>query len=205
MKTLRLRTALLAILVVFTVPGVFAKKGTIAKATTPFYQKSFSFAINGGVNYLPSQRMTTVPLFINPEITLVENVTLGVLVMHYQYKHYLQEDTTDYWTEWTEEGDDVTYTYTLFALKGSYHLTGLIAKAMNKESIKKYDLYASLLVGYNITSAKGTNATPDFEKETLRAGFAVGGRYIYSKNLGFFMEYGITSFAHGTVGISLIF
>ncbi|MCH8330545.1 MAG: hypothetical protein IH946_04065, partial [Bacteroidetes bacterium] len=147
--------------------------------------------------------ITSSPLFINPEFTVAENLTVGISITRHQYKHFLQEDTIDYVVEWPEENNEVVYSNLIVGLKGSYHFTGFLHKMIKLN--KKYDIYVSGFAGYNLTSASGTDSTDEFEKEAFRAGISVGGRYLYSDHLGFFLEYGFNSFNSGSFGISLMF
>lgn len=170
------------------------------EAAVPYYQVSNFITLNFGFFYFKQTRTTSLPIYFNPELTVIRNLSAGVQIMHYQYKEYVKYNdpsNANYgYSEYLEYKKN--FNHLLAALKVSYHLNDIVKDNLKIiVNPKKMDLYVSGLVGYNFV----TPGAPPKASE-MKLGFAVGGRYIYSKRLAFFMEYGLNSYGYGSMGAS---
>jgi hypothetical protein len=116
-----------------------------------------------------------VPIIVSFEHGITDDIGVGVIL------GYL---STSY-----------DYTYTLFGVRGSYHLNELL----NVQS-SKVDLYGGASIYYRHYKIKNY----DTSAGTVRPGLHVGGRYMFSNNLGAFAELGY-SISALQLGVSLKF
>jgi len=204
MKKTLLRIALFTLIALIMAGGVDAKKKK--KLRKPFFQETSAMNIDGGLVFLKTQSSTTLPVFLSAQMTVANNVSVGVQVLHFQYKHFLlDEEPNGHFTEWPEEHEEISYGHMLIALKAAYHLNDVFKSGLKINVPKKWDLYVALVAGYNIISASGTGTpTIEGEKKAPRIGISAGGRYLYSDRIGFFMDFGYSDYGYGSLGLSVL-
>ncbi len=195
------------ILVVIGADAFGQRERSERSMTKPYYLQKGFISLNGGFYYFQRQKTLSLPLFLNPDITVARNITVGPLLTYFKYKHYVQYDENSTGGVKTLYPDDLTtYNHILVAVKGTYHFNDIFTKLLKIEIPKQYGLYASVFAGYNIVSVKSDSelwtATKDYEDSNMKAGFSVGIRFLHNKKFGGFMEYGVNSYGYGAFGLT---
>lgn len=177
-----------------------------------------SLFFNAGVSFL-SLETYSAPFTISGEKAFNRNFSVGGYFGHFIEKVRDKTDYLDSNQYFASNKSNYKHTYYNFGIKGSYHY-------FNPSFIlspRLFDLYASVMLGYSITTAphpflnneeylpydaegdyqepgQGKNAFLEPEKNGLNFGAFVGLRYMYDNNLGFYIEGGYSNTAFASIG-----
>jgi len=172
-------------------------KGRKKKTVMPYYQEKGNIILNGGLYFTGTDRAVSATKYFAPEISIFKNFSAGPVFIHYRYKTYTDLEYASIWIE-----EKTNYDHLLLAGKVTYHLNGLLNKLFKLHiHPRKYELYASALLGYNLLFV---NPTPlsYVKDEELRAGIYLGARYFYKGKLGLSLEGGYSKYGYMGVGLS---
>ena len=179
-----------------------------SEMSKPYYLSSKFISINGGLYFFQPQRTISVPIFLNPSIIVTRNIEVGLHVIYYRYKHYVEyesdlqpiiPDQTFY------PSDQDKFTHIFIGVKGAYHLSDVLLRYAKINMPKKLDPYGLFMIGYNMNSVSSDADTPsnkDYEDSRARVGFGIGIRYIRTKRIGIFTEFGVNDYGYGTLGLT---
>jgi hypothetical protein len=180
-----------------------------ANSGAPYYQQTWFISLNGGVHFFQSQRTTFPPLFLQPEITVYKNITVGPQVLMYKYKDYVQYTTDNSHLTGAKTiypDDKTTYTHMFYGLKAAYHVNDMITKYLKFRMPKELDIYVAGLLGTNSVSVKSDSqfqeATAEAEEERMRGSIMLGAKVIRTNKLGGFVEFGYNDYGYGVFGLS---
>lgn len=177
-----------------------------SEMTTPYYLQSKFISVNGGMYFFQKERTTSIPVYINPSIVVMRNFEVGLLAIHYTYKHYVEYESTTVTSDqilYPEDQDKFSHIF--IGVKGAYHLSDLLLKYAKINLSKKWDLYASGMAGYNMIGHSSEAINPldkDSEEARARFGLGVGIRYIRTKRFAFSTEFGWNDYGYGSLGLT---
>jgi hypothetical protein len=129
--------------------------------------------------------LTLPPVHASLEVGVADKISVGGLLGY----------TASKWNQTYLDGSKYSwnFSYLVFGARGSYHFLNNNDKA---------DIYAGLMLGYNVASSKFSTNDPDIKdlynrgliSNVSAGGFAlgahVGGRYMFSEKVGGFAELG---------------
>ena len=210
----------LSLMLMVAVSGAYAQqKSTTGKTTTtsskkkkarPYYQEQNFITLSGGIHFAQRPNSTfnhprpiSIPLYFNPELTLRDNLRVGLQVVHYKYMSYVQfnDGRRDINTLWL--ADSVKYNHIMAGATVAYHLNNIITSVTKWEVPAQFDFYGKGAIGYNFVTA--TDGAPkDDQAQTLRLGLVAGARYLYSNKIGFSLEMGLSSYGYGSFGVTYL-
>jgi hypothetical protein len=156
--------------------SLFVAVGAHAETSQPGYvpgRAVVSGSLGFGVSGLYGDKKSPL-VAVSGEYGLNDVISVGGVIgrssssQHYDY----------FWSTW-----NVNWTYTVLAVRGSYHLSDMIEN-------DKVDLYAGASLGYNMVSIN------DGRSDLLGGSYVLyglhaGGRYFFTDRVGAFAELGL--------------
>ena len=192
------------ILSAFSFVNVFAQQERfVAEPAAPYYTEPGRISVHLHENFFLRMRAVSPLLGIQPEITVVKNVTAGPVFTYFKFKRSeSQGSSTAVYPE-----DHVKYYNLTAGGKASLHINSFLMNAFNMRIRNEYtDYYISVWGGYNFIRATSDRAEQEFidSNKSFRAGASLGLRSMVGKKVAMFLEAGYSSYAYGTVGFSYI-
>ncbi len=150
-------------------------------------------------NYYGGGYRGSIPLSASVEYSINDQFAIGGYLGYYGRSYKYTHLNSSYRDRWS---------ITSFGVRGSYHATpllnDLLGSSMDEE---KWDIYASVLLGYEVWSwsygyeGLGINRTSTGSGR-LDFGTIAGARYFFSPKFGAFAELGQGSFGLLTLGVT---
>lgn len=199
---------LLTFVALFCGSMVFAQRPyNPSEMTTPYYSQPKFFSVSGGMYFFQKERTTSIPLYINPSIVIIKNLEVGLHMIHYTYKHYVEYESNTVSSDLTLYPEDADkFSHIFIGIKTSYHLSDILLQYAKVNLSKKWDLYASGMAGYNMIGHSSDGAVnplnKDAEETRARFGLGVGIRYIRTKRVAFNTEFGWNDYGYGSLGLT---
>jgi hypothetical protein len=150
-------------------------------------------------NYYGGGYRGSIPLSASVEYSINDQFALGGYLGYYGRSYKYTWNGDNYRDRWS---------ITSFGVRGSYHATpllnDLLGASMDEE---KWDIYASVLLGYEVWSWSYGYEGSGFNRSNtgsgnLDFGTIVGARYFFSPKFGAFAELGRGSYGLLTLGVT---
>jgi hypothetical protein len=169
-----------------------------------FSEKRGSVILNIGNIMFTRMNTTSMPVVVNPQITVLPNFTVGPLFSYFKFLNSEQVAKSVTMVE----NVDIKYNQFMVGVRADYHFTHIIEKLVRKNFGSDYfDLYLGAWSGYSLTSSSHRLANPDVIKATqkIRSGAHIGVRSMIVPRFGLFMEVGYSSYGIGSFGCTIRF
>jgi hypothetical protein len=169
-----------------------------------FSEKRGSVILNISNIMFTRMNTTSMPVVVNPQITVLPNFTVGPVFSYFKFLNSEQVAKSVTMVE----NVDIKYNQFMVGFRADYHFTHVIEKMVRKDFGKDYfDLYAGVWSGYSFTSSGHRLANAEVIKATqkLRSGVHVGVRSMIVPRFGLFMEVGYSSYGIGSFGCTIRF
>ena len=156
----------------------------------------------GGYGYYNGGTTGSLPLSANVEYSINDQFAIGGYLGYYSRSYKYTWNGNNYRDRWS---------ITSLGVRGSYHATPLLNDLLDANmSEEKWDIYASLLLGYEVYSWKNGYEGTGFVRDNASSGAVdfgtvIGARYFFNPKFGAFAELGRGSFGLLTVGVSAKF
>jgi hypothetical protein len=177
------------------------KQALEEKENTIAYRKLGAMMLNFS-NYISHLNgVVSMPINLNPEITVCNNFTAGPLVTYLQRKNV--QDISE--TALVINDGNINYHHLMVGVKGSYHLLPLIQKMIRKPMLVDYvDVYVSGWSGYSMVFSNKSDASIAHRRDTqtIRGGASIGVRSMVLPKFGFFAEGGYGSYGYMSFGLT---
>lgn len=145
-----------------------------------------------------------LPLTANLEYSLDDRFAVG------PYLGYFSR-TYKYNNGWGNDHYSDRLSVLSFGVRGTLHATSIVNDLLDTSiNEEKFDLYGSLLLGYEVYSWNYDDAWGEFEPTNQKAGRAIFGpvlgvRYHFNPKIGAYFEGGRGTFGVGTLGVTFKF
>lgn len=169
-----------------------------------FYRTKGHVLLNFSDYIVNKRGFVSLPINIQPEVSLGKNITIGPVASYFQFKN---TTTVEPAVTRIEDGN-IKYHQLVVGVKGSYHFMPILQKASKKPLLVDYvDPYITAWVGYSWVFSHSSYANPLFisANQKLRGGAAIGVRTMVLPRFGFHVEAGFSSIGYGSFGITTIF
>jgi hypothetical protein len=183
--------------------GISVPKST-SEENQIFCKKKGGVVLNLGNIMFTRMKTTSMPIVVNPQLTLFPNFTAGPVFSYFKFLNTEQVAKSVTMVE----NVDIKYNQFFVGFRADYHLTNIIEKMIKKDFGKEYfDLYAGIWGGYSFTSSGHRLANSDVINATqkIRAGIHAGVRSMIVPRFGLFMEVGYSSYGIGSFGCTVRF
>jgi hypothetical protein len=169
-----------------------------------YYEKPRSVVLHVGNQMFSRMSTSTMPVVVNPEITVIPNLTAGPMFGYFKFINYetVARSVTMY------ENVDVRYNHFFVGVRANYHVTHLLERLIRKEIGKDYfDLYVGSWAGYSFSSSnhKLANEKVIDATQKVRGGVLMGVRSMVVPRFGLFLEIGYGSYGIGSFGCTVRF
>ncbi len=151
-------------------------------------------------NYYGGGYRGSIPLSASVEYSINDQFALGGYLGYYGRSYKYDIGSSAYRDRWS---------ITSFGVRGSYHATPLLNDLLDANmSEEKWDIYASVLLGYEVWSwSYGYEGFGGFDRSgvgsgRLDFGTIVGARYFFNPKFGAFAELGQGSYGLLTLGVT---
>jgi hypothetical protein len=154
----------------------------------------------GGYGYYTGGYTGFLPLSASVEYSINDQFALGGYLGYYGRSYKYDVGNSSYRDRWS---------ITSFGVRGSYHATPLLNDLLGASmSEEKWDIYASVLLGYEVWSwSYGYEGLGGLNRSSagsgrLDFGTIVGARYFFNPKFGAFAELGQGSYGLLTLGVT---
>jgi hypothetical protein len=129
-----------------------------------------------------------LPITANVEYSINDKFAVGPYLGYYSRRY------VDYWR----------YTVLSFGARGTFHASELINDALDANiNTEKLDLYGTALLGLEtFTTRWETSVQPYGNYSNVRLGIVLGARYMFTDNIGGFLELGRGALGYSTLGLT---
>lgn len=155
-----------------------------------------SWAIYGGIGF--SGINYSIPVSLGIDRVFSEKLSGGLLLQR-SSENLKEKEYDDSLTSYTVYTSSYKYHYTSFNARFNYHIT------IPAVDFEYFDLYASAIVGYNLTIKSQNSVEPDVIAEPSRDGvnfgLMAGAKFMWDKNMGVYAELGYSRINYFSVGL----
>lgn len=132
-----------------------------------------------------------LPLNLNLEYSINDKFAVGPYLGYYSRRY---------------NNSDFRFTALAFGARGTFHATDVINDALDANiDSEKVDIYGSALLGlenFRTTWDNTSGFDPDYDYTNVRLGLVVGARYMFTPNVGAFLELGRGALGYSTLGVT---
>lgn len=156
----------------------------------------------GGYGYYNGGTTGFLPLSASVEYSVNDKFAIGGYLGYYGRSYKYDYGSGSYRDRWS---------ITTFGVRGSYHATPLLNDLLDANmDEEKWDIYASLLLGYEVYSWKYGYEGTGFNRNAASSGgvdfgTVIGARYFFNPKFGAFAELGRGSYGLITLGVTAKF
>lgn len=153
----------------------------------------------GGFGYYTGGATGFLPLSASVEYSVNDQFAIGGYLGYYGRSYKYNINNGAYRDRWS---------ITTFGVRGSYHATPLLNDLLDANmDEEKWDIYASVLLGYEVYSWRYGYEGAGFMRDNassgaLDFGTIVGARYFFNPKFGAFAELGRGSYGLLTIGVT---